>query len=169
MAGESRYSNIRVISLGDVFLKVCFLQQSVRSGYALACMIKSMVCVCHVHDLLSGQQQTAYNYEEILMKSILFYEAQRSGKLPVDNRIVWRGDSALGDKGNSGEDLTGGWYDGRCENDSILFFFFFFFFFVWYISAYTKSQRNSDKFMLVFRAVSRPLNVSSYFTIVQYI
>ena len=53
------------------------------------------------------------------MKSILFYEAQRSGKLPADNRIVWRGDSALGDKGNSGEDLTGGWYDGRYEKYSI--------------------------------------------------
>ena len=46
------------------------------------------------------------------MKSILFYDAQRSGKLPVDNPIIWRGDSALGDKGNNGEDLTGGWYDG---------------------------------------------------------
>ena len=39
----------------------------------------------------------------------------------------------------------------------------------WYISAYTKSQRNSDKFKLVFRAVWRPLNVSTYFTIVQLI
>ena len=95
-----------------------------------------MVCVCHVHDLLSGQQQTAYNYEEILMKSILFYEAQRSGKLPADNRIVWRGDSALGDKGKNDEDLTGGWYDGMCEQFSIH---------ISYISAYTKSQRNSDK------------------------
>ncbi|KAK7093280.1 uncharacterized protein [Littorina saxatilis] len=52
-----------------------------------------------------------YNYDELLMKSILFYEAQRSGKLPANNRIPWRGDSALGDKGANGEDLTGGWYD----------------------------------------------------------
>ena len=44
--------------------------------------------------------------------SILFYEAQRSGHLPDDNRITWRGDSALDDKGYNGEDLTGGWYDG---------------------------------------------------------
>jgi len=53
-----------------------------------------------------------YNYNEVLKKSILFYEAQRSGKLPSTNRIPWRGDSALTDKGNDGEDLTGGWYDG---------------------------------------------------------
>ncbi|ESO99347.1 hypothetical protein LOTGIDRAFT_113640, partial [Lottia gigantea] len=52
-----------------------------------------------------------YNYAEVLEKSILFYEAQRSGKLPANNRIPWRGDSALSDKGSNGEDLTGGWYD----------------------------------------------------------
>lgn len=47
------------------------------------------------------------------MKSIMFYEAQRSGKLPADNRISWRGDSSLLDQGDNGEDLTGGWYDGQ--------------------------------------------------------
>ncbi|PVD35385.1 hypothetical protein C0Q70_02347 [Pomacea canaliculata] len=53
-----------------------------------------------------------YNYDELLMKSIMFYEAQRSGKLPATNRIPWRGDSGLQDRGTGGEDLTGGWYDG---------------------------------------------------------
>ncbi|KAI0211367.1 hypothetical protein LSAT2_003807 [Lamellibrachia satsuma] len=52
-----------------------------------------------------------YNLSEVLHKSILFYEAQRSGDLPATNRIPWRLDSALGDKGNNNEDLTGGWYD----------------------------------------------------------
>jgi len=52
-----------------------------------------------------------YDLNEVLEKSILFYEAQRSGKLPADNRIPWRGDSALTDHGANGEDLTGGWYD----------------------------------------------------------
>ena len=54
-----------------------------------------------------------YNYAEVLHKSILFYEAQRSGRLPANNRIPWRGDSALQDRGQRGEDLTGGWYDGK--------------------------------------------------------
>ncbi|XP_045161141.2 endoglucanase E-4-like [Mercenaria mercenaria] len=53
---------------------------------------------------------TKYNYSEALGLSILFYEAQRSGKLPANNRIPWRGDSALNDSDN-GHDLTGGWYD----------------------------------------------------------
>ncbi|XP_048582488.1 endoglucanase A isoform X2 [Nematostella vectensis] len=55
--------------------------------------------------------RSKYDYDLVLHKSILFYEAQRSGKLPSTNRISWRGDSALGDHGDNGEDLTGGWYD----------------------------------------------------------
>ena len=48
-----------------------------------------------------------YDYAEVLEKSLLFYEAQRSGKLPPDNRIPWRGDSALNDT------IVGGYYDGE--------------------------------------------------------
>merc|ERR1719234_220553 len=51
------------------------------------------------------------NYGEALRLSLLFYEAQRSGELPSDNRVPWRGDSSLGDIGNKGEDLTGGYHD----------------------------------------------------------
>ena len=54
----------------------------------------------------------AHDYSEVLRLSLLFYEAQRSGPLPANNRIPWRGDSSLGDQGNKGEDLTGGYHDG---------------------------------------------------------
>ena len=50
-------------------------------------------------------------YGEALQKSLLFYEAQRSGNLPANNRIAWRGDSALADGADAGIDLTGGYYD----------------------------------------------------------
>ncbi|HEY9882154.1 MAG TPA: glycoside hydrolase family 9 protein [Thermosynechococcaceae cyanobacterium] len=53
----------------------------------------------------------AFNYSEALKHSFLFYEAQRSGKLPASNRIPWRGDSALKDGADVGHDLTGGYYD----------------------------------------------------------
>lgn len=53
------------------------------------------------------------DYAKVLELSLLFYEAQRSGRLPADNRIPWRGDSALNDRGINGEDLTGGYYDGK--------------------------------------------------------
>ncbi len=58
-----------------------------------------------------SRAQTTYNYGELLQKSIYFYEAQRSGKLPANNRVEWRGDSGLKDGSDQGLDLTGGWYD----------------------------------------------------------
>ncbi|XP_064612033.1 endoglucanase E-4-like [Liolophura sinensis] len=58
-----------------------------------------------------GSTHEKYDYGDVLGKSILFYEAQRSGKLPPNNRVSWRGDSALKDGSDVGHDLTGGWYD----------------------------------------------------------
>lgn len=37
------------------------------------------------------------NYKDALTKSLIFLEAQRSGKLPSNSRLSWRGDSALND------------------------------------------------------------------------
>ncbi|WP_435735509.1 glycoside hydrolase family 9 protein [Cellulosimicrobium sp. PMB13] len=54
---------------------------------------------------------TEPNYAEALQKSLFFYDAQRSGDLPDDFRVSWRGDSALDDGADVGLDLTGGWYD----------------------------------------------------------
>ena len=56
-------------------------------------------------------QPGTFNYGEALQKSILFYEAQRSGDLPATNRLPWRGDSALNDGADVGRDLSGGYYD----------------------------------------------------------
>ena len=53
-----------------------------------------------------------YNYVEVLQKSILFYEAQRSGKLPENNRLNWRGDSGLEDGKDVGHDLNAGRFIG---------------------------------------------------------
>ena len=56
-------------------------------------------------------QAQPFNYAEALQKSQFFYEAQRSGPLPVTKRVLWRGDSGLADGADVGHDLTGGWYD----------------------------------------------------------
>lgn len=41
---------------------------------------------------------TAYDYGEAFDKSLMFFEAQRSGKLPLGlQRVKWRGDSGLRD------------------------------------------------------------------------
>jgi len=52
-----------------------------------------------------------FRYAEALQKSEFFYEAQRSGVLPANKRVLWRGDSGLLDGADVGHDLTGGWYD----------------------------------------------------------
>jgi len=39
----------------------------------------------------------SHNYRDALTKSILFFEGQRSGKLPSSQRITWRRDSGLTD------------------------------------------------------------------------
>ena len=57
------------------------------------------------------QVRGRFNYAEALQKSLYFYEAQRSGKLPPSNRVHWRGDSALADGSDAGVDLSGGYYD----------------------------------------------------------
>lgn len=82
--------------------------------------LSSILVICLVMSLFAGfaidapsaqAAPTSYNYAEALQKSIYFYEAQRSGELPEDNRVEWRGDSGLQDGADVGHDLTGGWYD----------------------------------------------------------
>ncbi|KAJ8459351.1 hypothetical protein OPV22_032277 [Ensete ventricosum] len=60
---------------------------------------------------LSWTQANGHDYRDALAKSILFFEGQRSGKLPPEQRAQWRGDSALSDGSEAGVDLTGGYYD----------------------------------------------------------
>lgn len=57
------------------------------------------------------REDTRIPYAEALRLSLLFYEAQRSGRLPGSQRIWWRGDSALDDGEDAGVDLSGGYYD----------------------------------------------------------
>jgi len=67
-------------------------------GYRLTverfvCIILATVLSAH-HQFVLGE----FDYKDALHKSILFLEAQRSGKLSSSsNRISWRGDSALTD------------------------------------------------------------------------
>jgi len=46
-----------------------------------------------------------YTYGDVLEKTLLFYEAQRSGPLPSSNRVDWRGNSGMGDA------VLGGYHD----------------------------------------------------------
>ncbi|KAI4368043.1 hypothetical protein MLD38_016652 [Melastoma candidum] len=52
-----------------------------------------------------------HDYGQALSKSILFFEAQRSGHLPGNQRVSWRSNSGLSDGKASGVDLVGGYHD----------------------------------------------------------
>lgn len=79
----------------------------VAGGSALAVAVGVLVA-----PLATGAAAApTYNYAEALQKSMFFYQAQRSGDLPADFPVSWRGDSGLTDGADVGKDLTGGWYD----------------------------------------------------------
>ncbi|MGJ2272367.1 glycoside hydrolase family 9 protein, partial [Salmonella enterica subsp. enterica serovar Paratyphi A] len=54
------------------------------------------VDVCGGSDDCPSTGMGPYDYKQALCMSYLFYEAQRSGPLPSDQRVTWRWDSALG-------------------------------------------------------------------------
>jgi hypothetical protein len=76
------------------------------------------LCAAVLLLLLSSSEATgstssgkAHNYEEALRKSLLYFEAQRSGRLPHGQRVPWRDHSGLTDGLEQGVDLVGGYYD----------------------------------------------------------
>lgn len=61
---------------------------------------------------LATLAKAQFNYADVVGRSLLFYEAQRTGVLPATNRIPWRGNSFVTDQGVNGENLSGGYFDG---------------------------------------------------------
>uniref|UniRef100_A0A0E0NKQ7 Endoglucanase n=1 Tax=Oryza rufipogon TaxID=4529 RepID=A0A0E0NKQ7_ORYRU len=59
----------------------------------------------------AATERKAHNYEDALRKSLLYFEAQRSGRLPHNQRVAWRDHSGLTDGLEQGVDLVGGYYD----------------------------------------------------------
>ncbi|KAK1354260.1 Endoglucanase [Heracleum sosnowskyi] len=57
------------------------------------------------------RRYASHNYKDALTKSILYFEGQRSGKLPPNQRVTWRKDSGLSDGSAMHVDLVGGYYD----------------------------------------------------------
>ncbi|XP_060195705.1 endoglucanase 5 [Lycium barbarum] len=61
--------------------------------------------------LLALEAVATFDYGDAMDKTLLFFEAQRSGKLPPNQRVKWRGDSGLKDGFLQGVNLVGGYYD----------------------------------------------------------
>ncbi|XP_050412652.1 endoglucanase E-4 [Patella vulgata] len=89
-------------------LGIVYLEELEPSGSTNAHTVPPLTTTPVPH---TGGGSPTFHYAEALSNSILFYDAQRSGKLPANNPIKWRGDSALNDGSDVGLDLSGGWYD----------------------------------------------------------
>ncbi|KAG6425705.1 hypothetical protein SASPL_116151 [Salvia splendens] len=72
---------------------------------------KIIMCMVIVLMYVNSGNAKLHDYGDALSKSLLFFEGQRSGKLPSTQRVRWRKDSGLRDGFDKGVDLTGGYYD----------------------------------------------------------
>ncbi|WVZ65804.1 hypothetical protein U9M48_015109 [Paspalum notatum var. saurae] len=82
--------------------------RSSSGSRAAACLALAAAVLCLT---AGGNAVAAFNYADALDKALLFFEAQRSGKLPPGQRVTWRADSGLSDGSAAQVDLTGGYYD----------------------------------------------------------
>lgn len=92
MPVRSRRMRLRILTAAVAPLSLCAF--SARAGALPADLFK-------------------FDYAGALAKSLLFYEAQRSGAHHPQYtwRVAWRQPAALGDGSDVGVDLSGGWFD----------------------------------------------------------
>ena len=67
------------------------VKEMAAAGVVLAMLLSSAAVAAAQHD-----------YGDALHKCILFFEGQRSGRLPPDQRVRWRRDSGLHDGAAAG-------------------------------------------------------------------
>lgn len=91
-----------------VRMPVASLRTVVASAAAASLAAAAFVLVPSAHALSTNGE---FDYAEALQDSMLFYDIQRSGQLPPDNPVDWRGDSDLSDGADHGVNLTGGYHD----------------------------------------------------------
>ncbi|KAJ1386916.1 Six-hairpin glycosidase superfamily [Sesbania bispinosa] len=68
-------------------------------------------CLCLLLFTFFTTTTQAFDYADALSKSLLYFEAQRSGRIPYNQRVTWRDHSGLTDGLEQGVDLVGGYYD----------------------------------------------------------
>ncbi|XP_062185398.1 endoglucanase 11-like isoform X2 [Phragmites australis] len=92
------------------------MSSSLTYAASLASSSSLILVLIAILSLLSGTSQVAAaghpDYADALTKAILFFQGQRSGRLPPDQAVTWRSNSGLSDGSAANVDLTGGYYDG---------------------------------------------------------
>ncbi|CAM0913407.1 unnamed protein product [Alopecurus aequalis] len=84
---------------------------TMRSRGGAAAWVLSVAVALAFFFASAGATAVRHDYEEALRKSLLYFEAQRSGRLPHGQRVAWRDHSGLTDGLEQGVDLVGGYYD----------------------------------------------------------
>eukprot|EP01018_Ginkgo_biloba_P036996 Gb_29204 [translate_table: standard] len=100
-------------------VSVYLLEMPSFHGTIITITINQTVASSSTNAVYGGNEKSAapatsnthHDYRDALSKCILFFEGQRSGKLPANQRIKWRRDSALKDGSALYVDLVGGYYD----------------------------------------------------------
>ncbi|XP_042420523.1 endoglucanase 3-like [Zingiber officinale] len=82
-----------------------------RSSSSLLLVFFVLCCCSCVRGFRSRHAPARHDYRDALSKSILFFEGQRSGRLPAGQRMSWRRNSGLSDGSAMHVDLVGGYYD----------------------------------------------------------
>ncbi|KAK7276525.1 hypothetical protein RIF29_17666 [Crotalaria pallida] len=75
-------------------------------------ILQQHCCLClFIFTIIFTSTTQAFDYGDALSKSLLYFEAQRSGRIPYNQRVTWRDHSGLTDGLEQGVDLVGGYYD----------------------------------------------------------
>ncbi|RZR95936.1 hypothetical protein BHM03_00024847, partial [Ensete ventricosum] len=101
-------SSINLLPPATLLSPPTISRPSVSRMAATGFLFLSLMSLSLLH---SPSPASAFNYADALAKSILFFEGQRSGKLPANQRVTWRGDSGLSDGSSCNVNLVGGYYD----------------------------------------------------------
>ncbi|KAK1568557.1 hypothetical protein Q3G72_025944 [Acer saccharum] len=74
-------------------------------------LLLSIIFTASVSSSADVSDVSVFDYADALSKSLLYFESQRSGRLPYNQRVTWRDHSGLTDGLEQGVDLVGGYYD----------------------------------------------------------
>ncbi|KAF7815306.1 endoglucanase 11-like [Senna tora] len=94
---------------GSKFTNPCSSVLSTPGSRAFSCAV--LLAVSAAIKAVVRSTGAAFDYADALSKSLLYFEAQRSGRLPYNQRVTWRDHSGLTDGLEQGVDLVGGYYD----------------------------------------------------------
>lgn len=90
------YIDAELLGIKRVIMGCCLLISGLILWFAMG-NHNGLLAIMDEELIINSSSSANYDYADALGKAILFFEGQRSGKLPKDQRVKWRGDSALSD------------------------------------------------------------------------